>query len=96
MLTVEEAKRIGLNACVQKIGFEFCKQHEDTAFCAYGVEEDVVQCYVGVDDQPAPDYANMRPEDVCLTSTNYAPYFAVCDVNMNDSSITFIDFCIPE
>lgn len=96
MLTEEEAKKIGLRACIEKIGLEFCKIHKDTAVCAYGVVDGVMLCYFGIDDQPAPDYENMKWEDLRLTSTNYLPYFAVCEVSMEDGTVTIKDFCMPE
>ena len=49
MLTVEEAKRIGIQACVKKIGYEFCKAHPDNGVSAYGEErEGFINCFVGV------------------------------------------------
>ncbi|MBP3568140.1 MAG: hypothetical protein J6K04_03140 [Lachnospiraceae bacterium] len=96
MLTEDDARKIGLRACVEKIGLEFCKKHKDTAICAHGVIEEVMQCYYGIDDQPAPDYANLKPEELCLNSAKYAPYFARCEVSMKDGTITFLEFCIPK
>ena len=53
MLTCKEAKMLGKNACIQKIGIEFYEKYRDSATIAYGdfSEEGVVFCYVGVDDQ---------------------------------------------
>lgn len=31
MLDEKEAKRIGVQACVEKIGLEFCKKYEENA-----------------------------------------------------------------
>ena len=31
MLTVDETKKIGISACINKIGYEFCKKHADNA-----------------------------------------------------------------
>lgn len=95
MLTEEEARRIGLRACVEKIGIEFCEKHKDTSVCAYGVVEGVMQCYFGVDDQPNPDFEKLKPEEVYLSCRRYAPYFARCEVNMESGVVTITDFCIP-
>ena len=40
MLTVEEAKKIGIRACVEKIGYDFCKAHPDNGVSAYGEERE--------------------------------------------------------
>ena len=29
MLSADEAKEIGINACIEKLGIEFCKKHSD-------------------------------------------------------------------
>lgn len=31
MLTVKEAKKIGIRACIDAIGYEFCKKHADNS-----------------------------------------------------------------
>ena len=57
MLTCDEARALGRNACIQKIGIEFYEKYRTSATIAYGdfSEEGVVFCYVGVDDQPMED-----------------------------------------
>lgn len=50
------SKKIGIRACVDKIGYEFCKQHADTAVCSYGEENGKMKCYVGIDDKPEQPY----------------------------------------
>ena len=52
MQTFEEAKRIGITACVDKLGYDFVKKYEDTACSAYGDEGDHVSCFVGVSTEP--------------------------------------------
>lgn len=94
MLTAEEAKKIGLRACIDKIGYEFCKKHEDTAVCAYGEDNGVMECYVGVDDQPDDFDAETSP--LILDDTRLSPYYARCHVSLSDEEISFLDFRLPE
>ena len=55
MLSADEAKKIGIDACIEKLGFEFCKKHADNATSAYGEDDGIMNCFVGVDDSPAPN-----------------------------------------
>ena len=96
MLTAEEAKKIGIRACVEKIGDEFCKKHRDTSVCAYGETEGIMECYVGVDDRPEPE-VNMEEMDYLLIDdTEFYPYFANCSVSLEDGSIEFQECCLPD
>ena len=94
MLTSEEARKLGLRAWVDKIGYDFCKQHEDTIVYAYGDEDGIMECYVGVDDNPNDFDERIHP--VILDTAKYAPYYARCNVLMQDGTITFLDFCLPK
>ena len=95
MLTAEEAKKIGIRACIEKLGYDFCKQHEDTAVCSYGEENGKMTCYVGIDDKPEQldDVENMK--SIILDDAEYMPYYANCEVDMQDGSIVFLDCCLP-
>ena len=96
MLTEQNAKKIGLKACVDKIGYEFCKKHADTVVCSYGVTQGVMQCYLGIDDQPAPEYDTESMKSFILTDDEYLPYYANCDVNMEDGTVRFRKCNLPE
>ena len=96
MLTAQEAKKIGLRACIDKIGYEFCKRHEDTTVYAYGEDDGVMECYVGVDDQPDEECDVETVNVLVIDDTKFAPYFARCEVSMKDGTITFLEFCIPK
>ena len=50
MLSVEAARKIGINACIDKLGREFVLAHRDRATSAYGESDEGVFCFVGVDD----------------------------------------------
>ena len=94
MLTVEVAREIGIRACVDKIGPEFCKKYSDTVVCAYGEREGVMECYVGVDDRPEPE--EKETGYLLIDDTDFSPYYASCNVNMEDGSVEFTECCLPE
>lgn len=94
MLTMDEAKKKGMKACIEKLGYEFCKKHADNSVTAYGKEDSYVFCYVGVDDSPAPDYS-LNKDVWILSEDNQFPYSASCNVSMEDGNITFLDCVLP-
>ena len=57
MLTVSEAKKIGRDACIEKIGRAFVEKHKENSVAAYGdfSDEGIVFCYIGVSDKPFTD-----------------------------------------
>lgn len=96
MLTFEEAKKIGIRACVDKIGYEFCRAHNDNSTSAYGEIDGKMECFVGVSDEPAHEYDIEKIEHLILTSKNDWPYFAYCDVDMSTGEIEYGECRIPE
>lgn len=95
MLTMIEAKKKGMKACIEKLGYEFCKKHADNSTTAYGEDDGFVFCYVGVDDSPAPDYSIDKPVWV-LSEENKFPYSASCNVSMEDGRIVFLECNLPK
>ena len=95
MLTAEEAKKIGIRACIDKIGYEFCKQHADTAVCSYGEEGGKMKCYVGLDDKPDQPYDIENMKSVILDDAEYMPYYANCEVDMQNGQVVFFECCLP-
>mgnify|MGYP007069905044 CR=1 FL=1 len=72
MLTFEQAKKIGVDACIEKLGRDFVNQFKDTSCDAYADMKDYAYCFVGVDNRE-----NRYGEGVpALTSTNTFPYIA--------------------
>ena len=95
MLTVMEAKKIGIRACIDAIGYEFCKKHADNGTSAYGENEGVVYCFVGVNDEPAPECDITKVDSLILTSGEDWPYSASCNVDMQDGRIEFLEVKRP-
>ena len=58
MLTVIEAKNIGIKACIEKIGLDFCKEHADNATSGFSEENGYVNCFVGISDKPVKEAVN--------------------------------------
>ena len=95
MLTYAQAKKKGVNACLDKMGRDFVKRHEDTSCAGYGREEEYAFCYVGVDDRPE---TVDESEDVILDDEKRAkfPYLVSCNVWYRDGKIEFLDCILPE
>lgn len=94
MLTREAARKIGIDACVDKIGRDFVETYKDFAVyaCGDGEIEDSVFCYVGVDDKP---YVPETSDTLVLDSTSQFPYRASCNVCLTDGAVKFIECVLP-
>ena len=95
MLTVQQARKIGVRACIDKIGYDFCKKHAENATSAYGKENGYVYCFVGVSDEPAPECDITKVDRLILTSGKKWPYAASCNVYMEDGHVEFLEYRSP-
>ena len=95
MLTFEEAKKIGIGACVEKLGHSFVKQYADSFCSAYGwgKDENTVFCFAGIDDNPE---KITDTNELILTSNNDFPYRVSCNVNILNSSISYVECIVPK
>jgi len=98
MLTFQEAKVIGRNACIKKIGNEFYEKYRNSTTAAYGnfSDDGVVFCYIGVDDQPIEEIPS---EPLILSNEaekNPIPFFASCNVYLENGEVIFLDCSLPE
>jgi hypothetical protein len=74
---------------MEKIGFEFCLANEENSVTCYGENDGKMFCFVGINDNPRKD----RNRDVLiLSSLKGFPYYASCNVDMNDGSIEYLEF----
>ena len=92
MLTFEEAKRIGLDACVNRLGREFVMKYKDTSCPAYGDMDDRVFCFLGVDNSES-RYVN--DDKLVLDGGSSWPYSARCTVKYNDGTVDFLECKLP-
>lgn len=90
MLTVAEARKIGIKACMDKIGYDFCMSNKDNATTGYTEEEGFVYCYVGVSDK-SPDTLQAG---LLFTATKF-PFSASCNVRLVDGKIDFLECHLP-
>ena len=95
MLTYEAAKKIGIDACVEKLGKDFVRLHKDTSCAGYGNADDHAFCYVGVDDRPEPVW---NDSEVILdgSPSSKFPYLSSCNVWYSDGKIEFLDHIVPD
>ena len=95
MLTVVEAKKKGMRACIDAIGYEFCRKHADNGTSGYGEQDGVVYCFVGISDKPAPECDISKVDSLILTSGDEWPYSASCNVDLEDGQIQFLEVRSP-
>ncbi len=96
MLTVHEAKIIGRDACIDKLGRAFVEKYKDDSVAEYGdfSDEGIVFCYVGVSDKP---YENIYPGLLVLSESpdRKMPYGVSCNVYLEDGNIEFLECKVP-
>ena len=91
MINADRAKRVGINACIEKLGREFVEAHRDSVIYAYGMNQDVMYCFVGVDDKP-----QKGTDKLMLDSVSKWPYRVSCNVDLETEAITFIECVVKE
>ena len=91
MLTYESARKIGVEACIDKLGRAFVEKHRNTSSSAYGDRGDHVFCFVGVNDQPE----KKMTDGLMITEGDSFPYIARCEVDYVDGAIRFLDCILP-
>ncbi len=92
MLTVETAKKLGINACIDELGRSFVDAHEEMSTYGYGETEDGVYCVVCVDDSPLPE---LEPGVLQLDGGQPPKYRASCIVNLESGALTFMEVVRP-
>jgi len=97
MLTVKEAKKIGISACINHIGIDFCKKHSDNAVSSWGENNGKLNCFVGVSDEPddPSKYDINKITSLVLTHGNDWPFYAFSTVDMNTGETQIGDSKVP-
>ena len=92
MLNIETARKIGINACIDKLGRDFVLANKEFATSAYGESEDGIFCFVGVDDG-----CNSKNSDqvLFLDRQSQFPYRASCNVSLLDAIPNFLECVCP-
>ena len=92
MLSIETAKKIGINACIDKLGRDFVLAHKDFAVSAYGESDNGVFCFVGVDNGR---HSQNNDHMLFLDSRSKFPFRVSCDVGLDDGTPRFIECVLP-
>ena len=92
MLNANEAKKIGISACIDRLGYGFCKKYESSACTSWGLHDSKMFCCVGIDDEPYVPEKN--PSRLILSEVKFR-YTVSCDVDMNDGSIEYLECVTP-
>ena len=92
MLSIAAAKKIGINACINKLGREFVLAHRNSSTSAFGENDGGVFCFVGIDDNPRPIHFDGT---LTLDSASHFPYFASCIVDLSSGATDCLECVIP-
>ena len=93
MITKEYAKKIGLNACIKKIGSSFDKKFASSA-CGTEPQDNKLFCFVGVDKRILPINDSTR-KVLTLDSTSKFAFSASCNVSLHDGTVEFLECHVP-
>ena len=92
MLSKEAAKKIGIDACADKLGRDFILAHKNYAISIYGESADSVYCFVGVDDQHRPQN---NFDTFVLDGPSQFPFRASCNVSLEAGIPRFEECVLP-
>lgn len=87
MLSTEEAKAIGIAACIEKLGKGYVYQNRDNAVQAYRTDDNSVYCVVGVG---LSETSFQNSNGLVLDSTSEFDQIAKCIVNLKTGEINFL------
>lgn len=92
MLNLDTARKIGIDACIDKLGRDFVIANQDNASSGYGETEEGMYCVVCVTDEPGPE---LPPGVLQLDGGPPWKYRASCIVNLENGALTFMDVVCP-
>ena len=81
MLTIDEARRKGIEVCVKILGKDLVEKHKSTSTASWGVLPGAVRCFVGVDTRKRTNHL------LVLDSTSKWFRCAECKVNLNTGAV---------
>lgn len=88
MLDTETARKIGINACIDRLGRDFVLENKDFTTIAFGESEKSVFCFVGIDKERS----SMNSDNaLILDSCSKFDCKASCNVDLEDGKITFME-----
>ena len=89
MLSVDEAKQIGKQACLDKLGKDFVQQHKEFSSFGSGEFDGKVFCFIGVDP-----FHQSSGKGLILDHEKF-PYRVSCTVDKQDGRVEFIE-CVTQ
>lgn len=92
MLTPDIARKIGINACIDRLGRAYVLSHKDSAAAAYGEVPDGVFCFVGIGDAPR---SLASADALILDSLSAFPYRTSCTVSLMSGIPVFRECVCP-
>lgn len=92
MLSKNEAKKIGINACINKIDPTFFQKYKQNACASWGEYNEKMFCSIGIDSKPC--ILEKKPSKLILTEDGFQ-YMVSCEVNMTDGSIEYLECITP-
>ena len=94
MLTREEAVRIGIDACIEKMGRDYYDECRKAGMISKAeCEHDgMMFCIISICRKPTEEFLK-RPR---LSLKPLPKYRVSCDVNMKTGEITFIEVILPK
>lgn len=93
MLSFHEARQIGINACIEKLGRQFVERNKNCATSAFGLQDNSVFCYVGIYSEFDSKINSMQ---LILDSCSKFTYYTSCFVDMQSGEIEFIECVLPK
>ena len=85
MLTYKQAKKVGRNACINRLGRDFVLKHRKSAGASFMDCDSYVQCFVGVNEKEMPKTGKIVLDD----SRKDFDWSAECNVSYADGKIVF-------
>ena len=93
MITVENAKKIGITYCADAMGRDFVKKYASNSSTGFSESETDVFCFLGINDK---EEALENQETLVLTSNDdHFPYRASCVVSLDDGTIDEFKYIHP-
>ena len=94
MYTFDEARKVVIRACINKLGIDFVREYANSSSTAYGQDGDTVHCFIGVDNRQ--NRFQNPPGTLTLSSDSKFPFRVSCEVSMEKETIEFTECIVPK
>lgn len=93
MVSIEQAKKIGITYCADQMGRGFVEKYANQSTTGFSESEDSVFCFLGINNE---EEKTTCGENLVLTSRDDAfPYRASCVVSLYDGSVDSFKYFHP-